>query len=86
MEMDPRESSPLPMGLSRRRWLQRAGGGMGALALDWLMREEQARGEGRPDGPLAPHQPHFRARARSVIYLFMHGGPSHLETFDPKPE
>jgi hypothetical protein len=85
--MDPRESSSLPtMGFSRRQWLQQAGGGIGALALDWLMREDQARGAGRFEGPLEPHASHFPARARSVIYLFMHGGPSHLETFDPKPE
>jgi hypothetical protein len=36
--------------------------------------------------PLAPKKPHFNAPAKSVIFLFMHGGPSHLETFDPKPE
>ncbi|MEZ5356217.1 MAG: DUF1501 domain-containing protein [Bryobacteraceae bacterium] len=36
--------------------------------------------------PLAPRQPHFKATAKNVIFLFMHGGPSHLETFDPKPE
>src|SRR5271156_4032548 len=87
MAMDPRESSSLPtMGFSRRQWLQQAGGGIGALALDWLMCQDQARGAGRSQGPLEPHAPHFPARARSVIYLFMHGGPSHLETFDPKPE
>src|SRR5688572_5836117 len=36
--------------------------------------------------PLAVKKPHFSATAKSVIFLFMHGGPSHLETFDPKPE
>ena len=36
--------------------------------------------------PLSAKKPHFRATAQSVIFLFMHGGPSHLETFDPKPE
>jgi Protein of unknown function (DUF1501) len=71
---------------TRRGFLQQAGGGLGALALQWLLHEEHARGSTEPLGPLAPHAPHFPARARSVIYLFMHGGPSHLETFDPKPD
>src|SRR5712691_13113941 len=35
--------------------------------------------------PLAPKQPHFRARAKQVVHLFMNGGPSHVDTFDPKP-
>jgi hypothetical protein len=39
-----------------------------------------------PGNPLAPKLPHFQPKAGRVIYLFMHGGPSHLETFDPKPE
>ena len=39
-----------------------------------------------PANPLARASPHFPARAKRVIYLFMHGGPSHLETFDPKPD
>ena len=39
-----------------------------------------------PNNPLAPKPPHFAARAKAVIYLFMHGGVSHVDTFDPKPE
>ena len=39
-----------------------------------------------PANPLAPKKPHFKARARSVIFLFMSGGPSHVDLFDPKPE
>jgi hypothetical protein len=76
-----------PTTASRRAFLQQAGGGLGALALHWLLLNEQGRCSGpAAEGPLAPHAPHFPARARSVIYLFMHGGPSHLETFDPKPD
>ena len=75
-----------PVAFSRRQFLQTAGGGLGALALDWLMHEEKARAASRLDGPLAPRAPHFPPKAKSVIYLFMHGGPSHLETFDPKPD
>jgi Protein of unknown function (DUF1501) len=84
--MKPRGSFGLPMPSSRRQFLKRAGGGMGALALEWLIHEEQARGGSHPPGPLSPRSPHFSPKARSVIYLFMHGGPSHLETFDPKPD
>jgi hypothetical protein len=72
--------------LSRRDLLARAGGGMGALALRWLMHEEDVKAAGPLDGPPAARSAHFPARAKSVIYLFMHGGPSHLETFDPKPD
>ncbi len=84
--MDPRESSHMPMGFSRRQFLHQAGGGIGTLALEWLLHQEKARGASLTDGPLTPRLPHFPPRAESVIYLFMHGGPSHLETFDPKPD
>jgi Protein of unknown function (DUF1501) len=75
-----------PLASSRRSFLQEAGGGLGALALLWLLREERARGADAPSPPLAPRPPHFPARAQRMIFLFMHGGPSHLETFDPKPD
>jgi Protein of unknown function (DUF1501) len=80
-----RRSPHLPMATTRRDFLQQAGGGLGALALRWLL-DEQASASTKSPGPLAPRPPHFPARAKSVIYLFMHGGPSHLETFDPKPD
>jgi hypothetical protein len=48
--------------------------------------DDDARGAVKSPGPLTARPPHFPAKARSVIYLFMHGGPSHLETFDPKPD
>jgi hypothetical protein len=63
---------------SRRDFLCRAGGGFGALALSALLAEDAA----RADEP----KTHFKPRAKRVIFLFMAGGPSHLETFDPKPE
>jgi hypothetical protein len=59
---------------------------LGAIALSWLLHEEQSHGADGARGPQAPRAGHFPAKARSVIYLFMHGGPSHLETLDPKPE
>jgi hypothetical protein len=81
-------SSSLP---SRRQWLRQAGNGFGYLALTALLADE-ATGAGPPasriaraSSPLAPKRPHFRARAKRVIFLFMPGGPSQVDTFDPKP-
>ena len=68
---------------SRREFLQKAGLGFGMLAATALLSEEPAFGAAKD--PLAPQQPHFPAKAKSVIFLFMHGGPSHIDTFDPKP-
>ncbi len=61
---------------SRREFLERSGLGFGALAASWLL---------APEARAAAKAPHFRAKGKSVIYLFMHGGPSHIDTFDPKP-
>jgi Protein of unknown function (DUF1501) len=72
--------------LSRRELLQQAGGGLGAVAFSWLLAQDAARGSDELPHAPSTRPPHFPARATSVIYLFMHGGPSHLETFDPKPE
>ena len=72
---------------SRRDFLRKAGGGFGALALACLLERDGLRAaEPTPANPLAPRRPPHGARARSVIFLFMEGGPSHLDTFDPKPE
>jgi hypothetical protein len=69
--------------LSRRSMLQSAGLGLGAIALgDMLARDSVA---GPAAASLSARQPHFPATAKRVIFLFMQGGPSHLETFDPKP-
>src|SRR5947209_17638692 len=70
---------------SRRQWLQRVGNGFGALALSGLLSEETACAAARTANPLAVKQPHFKARAKRVIFLFMPGGPSQVDTFDPKP-
>ena len=70
----------------RRDFLQQAGGGLGAVALSWLLAQDAARASDDLSSPSSTRPPHFPARATSVIYLFMHGGPSHLDTFDPKPE
>ena len=59
--------------------------GFGMLALAGLLNEEEARAVGVYKNPLAPKAPMFPAKAKRVIYLFMHGGPSQVDTFDPKP-
>src|SRR4051794_27258079 len=75
--------------LNRREMLARCANGFGALALTTLLGEPafgQVLTQGTPpEGPLAPRPPHFPARARSVIFLYMDGGPSQVDTFDPKP-
>src|SRR5260370_39271844 len=80
-------ASPQPPSFSRREMLRRAGLGFGAWALlDLLGRDGRLPAEPAADNPLAARQPHFPARAKHVIFLFMQGGPSHLGTFDPKPQ
>src|SRR5215475_2474991 len=72
---------------TRRDFLMRAGAGFGALALSYLLAKDNA--QAAPEAvtdPLAAKPPHFNARAKSVIFLFMEGGPSHLDTFDFKPK
>ncbi len=68
---------------SRREFLKAVGGGFGLLGLAHLL-ESESRGA-EPKNPLAPKPPHFPARAKRCIFLFMVGGPSHIDTFDPKP-
>jgi hypothetical protein len=68
---------------SRREFVRDAFCGFGGLALASLMQDEEVRADGV--NPLAPKVVHRPAKARSVIFLFMAGGPSQLETFDPKP-
>ncbi len=72
--------------LSRREMLRRAGLGFGTWALlDLLTRDGKIAAKGA-DNPLASRGPHEPARAKNVIFLFMQGGPSHVDTFDPKPQ
>jgi hypothetical protein len=77
-------SPPHPAYASRRDFLARAGGGAGALALSMLLADD-ARADA-PVNPLAPRPSHFPGKAKSVIWLFMNGGPSHVDTWDYKPE
>jgi hypothetical protein len=68
---------------TRREFIHDAFCGFGSLALASILQREQARAW--TVNPLAPKRPPKTASAKSVIFLFMAGGPSHLETFDPKP-
>jgi len=77
--------------VSRRDWLLRAGGGFGSLGLlslltrDGLLTSPAFGKATSSKGPLSPKAGHFTPTAKNVIFLFMDGGPSHLDTFDPKP-
>jgi len=76
--------------LSRREFLTRAGTGFGSLALSFMLAQEamadtRTAGKGHYN-PLAPKAPMFPTKAKSVIFLFMYGGPSQVDTFDPKPD
>ncbi|HMP06545.1 MAG TPA: DUF1501 domain-containing protein, partial [Lacipirellulaceae bacterium] len=79
----PHRFQPEHLALTRRELLQRCGMGFGAMALGRLLAPEST--AAATANPLASRQPHFPARAKHVIHLFMNGGPSHLDTFDPKP-
>jgi hypothetical protein len=70
---------------TRREMLRRCGIGFGALALADLLEAPAAAREERALNPLAPRPPHFAPRAKRVLHLFANGGPSHVDTFDPKP-
>lgn len=77
-----RETNPNPLATrSRRAFLTQAAGGLGALALAALHADT---GFAARD-PLVAKEPHLRPTAKSVIWCFMEGGPSHVDTFDPKP-
>lgn len=72
--------------LNRRDLLQRTGQGLGMLGLAALLGEETLTGSARAaESPMQPKRPHFPGRARHVIHIFCNGGPSHVDTFDPKP-
>src|SRR5687767_9747197 len=71
--------------LTRREMLRRSSSGFGSLALATLLGEESPAPAAPSDNPLAPRPPHYPGRAKRVIFLFMHGGPSQVDTFDYKP-
>ena len=76
--------------LSRRRWLQRAGGGFGLIGLAGLLQQEglldhESRAAEASLNPMAARPGHFAARAKRVIWIFTNGGPSQVDTWDYKP-
>src|SRR6266403_1667147 len=76
--------------LTRRDFLHRCGLGFGMLGLANLIGPQGLAAAERPvdpgvDSPLVPKSPHFPAKAKRVIHIFANGGPSHVDTFDPKP-
>ena len=98
MAEQPRRYSPnpTPCGRNRREFLWEVGGGFAGLALiDLLTRDgfftQQAQAAARRNGAaaaqqfLAPKAPHFPVKAKHVVFLFMNGAPSHVDTFDYKP-
>ncbi len=82
-------TNPLdPNSLNRRSVLTRSALGIGSLALAGVMQDDDrlvADESSLPPGPLTVRTPHFTAKAKRVIHFFLNGGPSHVDTFDPKP-
>ncbi|MCA9150523.1 MAG: DUF1501 domain-containing protein [Planctomycetales bacterium] len=76
--------------LDRRHFLRRSGAGLGTIGLAQLMASETTGAGNTPaprgSNPLTAKSPHFPAKAQRVIHIFLNGGPSHVDTFDPKPE
>ena len=81
-----------PSEFSRRSFLRENAMGVGMVALATLLQEENLLGVPRnvklepQTFDLTPKQPHFEPQAKAMISLFQHGGPSHMDLFDPKPE
>ena len=79
---------------NRRDFLKKAGAGFGLLALADLLQGDGLLAADEPTlnsqlstlDPMAPRPPHYPAKARSIIWLFMEGAPSSVDLFDPKPE
>ncbi|MCA9058083.1 MAG: DUF1501 domain-containing protein, partial [Planctomycetaceae bacterium] len=72
--------------ITRRNLLKTSAAGFGYVAMAALAHDQWARADELPTGSLASREPHFPARAKRVIFLCMEGGPSHLDTFDYKPQ
>ncbi|MBW3599047.1 MAG: DUF1501 domain-containing protein, partial [Planctomycetes bacterium] len=79
------------MAISRRDFLNQNALGLGSIALAWLLQQEQAgatpaiASNQEPTFDLKPKPPHFAPKAKAMISLFQHGGPSHMDLTDPKP-
>ena len=78
--------NPFQTQINRRQMLGRFANGFGMLGLAGLFGSEAFGITASSSSPLTVKEPHFPAKAKRVIFLFMSGGPSHVDTFDPKPE
>ena len=76
----------LDLPTTRRDWLWQSALGAGGVSLWSLLAENASAATAEESDPFAPKQPHFNARAKRVIFLYMDGGPSQVDTFDPKPQ
>src|SRR5881394_2828812 len=77
-----------PAPITRRQMLLQCANGFGGIALMALMGDKVFGGissKAAPSGPMTPRPPHYEAKARNVSFLYMDGGPSQMDTFDPKP-
>ncbi|MDB5357065.1 MAG: hypothetical protein JWN24_3518 [Phycisphaerales bacterium] len=85
----PHKPDPQNLFMTRRQMLQKCGMGMGALMLGNMLNgataAQAAQASAASLNPLTPRFPQFAGKAKRVIHLFMNGGPSHVDTFDPKP-
>ena len=86
--MNHHAPNPEHLALTRRNFLQRCGMGMGALGLAGLLGNLGLLNSAQAEdsiNPLSPKSPQFPGKAKRVIHIFANGGPSHVDTFDPKP-
>ena len=74
------------MTISRRQLLRQCGAGFGSIALASMLADEASAAPHRSEDSADSRLPHFPAKAKRVIFLFMKGGPSHMDTFDYKPQ
>ena len=74
-----------PIQPARREFFYQLGAGIGSVALSWLLDQDRARAAGTGTQALAPKAAHFGGTAKSIIFFVMDGGPSQMDTFDPKP-
>jgi hypothetical protein len=73
--------------MNRRHFFTRAGSGLAGIALAQMLNDDRVlAASGSSADPLAPKEPHHAPKAKSIIWLFMEGGPSHIDLFDPKPK
>lgn len=75
----------MPFPHSRRDVLRHSALGLGSLGLASVLGDDRLLAAAKGGGPLAPRGTHFPGRAKRVIHFFLNGGPSHIDTFDPKP-